>query len=137
MQFTITIEHAGSIRVVLEPDPQMLAELTGLRSDVASLRAAILTNQGATMTAFERLTGEVAETRGAIASLRTLTAGLSAYIRANVTDQAALNALADSLDQGQGEIAQAITENPIPGEVVENPPPPPEGGSGEPEAPTT
>jgi len=133
MSFTIVIEHAGTIRVVLEPDAQTLAELKGLRSDVASLRTQILTNQGATMTAFERLTQEVTETRGIIASSNALLAGLSAYIRANVSDQAALNALADSLDTGQAEAAAAIAANPIPGEVVVEPPPPPEGGTGEPE----
>lgn len=60
---------------------------------------------------FDRLVTEVAETRTAQASLIALVEGLAQQIRDNATDPAALKALADSLDAGQGEIAAAITAN--------------------------
>jgi len=97
------------------------------------------------MNAMDRITQEVTETRGAIASLKALLVKLSDYIKANSNDPGKLEALADSLQAGQDEVAQAIADNPVPGEVIGEPEPEPGGGgeeeggggSGEPETPTT
>lgn len=61
--------------------------------------------------AMQRLTDEVTETRTSQASIIALVAGLAQQIRDAVGDEDALNALADSLDQGQTEIAQAVADN--------------------------
>ncbi len=59
----------------------------------------------------DRLTSEVAQSRAATDSVLVLVAGLAQQIRDNATDPAALNALADSLDQQQADIAAAVTDN--------------------------
>lgn len=142
---TINLQRL-ELRIVA--DPETLAAIVekaieGLRSDVAQLRTEVRDLKGATMTAFERLTNEVTETRGAIASMKALLQGLSDYIKANSNDPAKLEALADSLQAGQDEAAAAIAANPVPGEVVVTEPPA-DGGKpetppteGEPETPTT
>lgn len=100
----------------------MFTQLIGL----AILALAIVLNRRIKNMAgeLERLTTEVAETRGVVASAIALIKGfkqaLDEAIAAN--DPAALTALSDSLDAGQQELAQAIAENPLPGE----PPPPTE-----------
>lgn len=130
---TINLQRL-ELRIVA--DPESLAAivetaLAGLRSDVAQLRTEVRDLKGATMTAFERLTQEVTETRGVITSLKTLIEKLAEYIRANSNDPAKLEALADSLNAGQEEAMAAIAANPVPGEVIGEPEP--GGGSGEPE----
>ena len=64
--------------------------------------------------ALDRLTAEVAETKGAAQSAITLLNGLGQYIRDNLSDAAALTALADELDAAQADIAAAVTANPLP-----------------------
>lgn len=61
--------------------------------------------------ALDRLTREVAETRGAAESAAALIAGLAQQIRYNIDDSDQLNALADSLDESQSEIAAAVNAN--------------------------
>lgn len=67
--------------------------------------------------AFDALTAEVAETKGAVNSLITLVQGLSAYIKANAADEQAMLDLAASLDADQAEITAAVAANPVPGDT--------------------
>lgn len=80
---------------------------------VAVIVGSIIVRKGYTImsAALDRLTAEVAETRSANASILALVAGLSQQIRDNAEDPAKLNALADSLDEGQAELAAAVTAN--------------------------
>lgn len=80
---------------------------------IAILVGAFIVRKGyKTMSAaLDRLTAEVAETRSANKSILALVAGLSQQIRDNAEDPAKLNALADSLDEGQAELAAAVTAN--------------------------
>ncbi len=59
----------------------------------------------------DRLTAEVAQSRTATDSVLALVAGLAQQIRDLATDPAALNALADQLDQQQADIAAAVSAN--------------------------
>ena len=59
----------------------------------------------------DRLTTEVSESRTAVDSVLALVAGLAQQIRDLATDPAALNALADQLDQQQADIAAAVSAN--------------------------
>jgi len=58
---------------------------------------------------FDRLTQEVAETKGIVESIKTLASELADFIRANVNDPVALTAMADSLDADQATLATAVT----------------------------
>jgi hypothetical protein len=60
--------------------------------------------------ALDRLTAEVSETKSAVDSAVALISGLAQQIRDNVSEDA-LNALADSLDAQQAELAEAVTNN--------------------------
>jgi len=59
----------------------------------------------------DRLTTEVGETRTVVDSAVLLLGQLADLIRANATDPAALNALADDLDRQQGDLAAAVAAN--------------------------
>lgn len=80
---------------------------------VAIIVGSIIVRKGYTTMseALDRLTKEVSETRAATASALALIAGLAGQIRDNAEDPAALNVLADSLDESQSEIAAAVTAN--------------------------
>lgn len=58
--------------------------------------------------ALERLKREVAESKTATASAVALIGGLAAQLRDIADDEDAINALADSLDEQQAEIAGAV-----------------------------
>lgn len=61
--------------------------------------------------ALDRLTAEVAESRTATESAIALIAGLSDQIRELKDDPAALEALADDLDNQQSQIGAAVSNN--------------------------
>lgn len=71
--------------------------------------------------ALDALTKAVTDEEGAADSIITLVGGLSEFIKANTTNPAALTALAESLDAKKKAILDAITANPVPGQVI--PPP--------------
>lgn len=73
----------------------------------------------------DRLTTEVEETKGAVASATALIQGLADFIRNNASDPAALKRMADSLDADQASIGEAMAANPLPGEVIVPPAEPP------------
>lgn len=77
-------------------------------------------------TAMENLTREVSETKGVIASAKTLLSNLATRLRSNAGDPAAIQALADELDAEQTTLAQAITDNTVP-EPAPGPTPDPGG----------
>lgn len=64
----------------------------------------------------DRLTNEVSETRGALQSAIVLIQGFKAALDAAIAagNPAALEALSDSLDEGQAELAAAVAANPLP-----------------------
>lgn len=66
----------------------------------------------------EDLTTEVAETKGIMASAKVLIEGFAAALAAAGTDPVKLAALKADLDSGSTELADAIANNPLPGEVV-------------------
>lgn len=66
----------------------------------------------------ENLETEVSETTGVMASAKALIIGFAAALRAAGTDKVKLTELANSLDGGANDLAAAIAENPLPGEVV-------------------
>lgn len=70
----------------------------------------------------ENLTTEVAETKGIMASAKVLIEGFAAALAAAGTDPVKLKALKDDLNAGSEDLAAAIAANPLPGEVVEEPP---------------
>ena len=78
------------------------------------------------MNALDALTKAVTDTEGAADSVITLLGQLSAYIKANTTNPAALQTLADGLEAKKQAIIDAISANPVPGQVV--PPPTPAPG---------
>lgn len=61
--------------------------------------------------ALDRLTTEVQENRDATQAAVTLITGLAQQIRDAIGNEDALNALADSLDEDQTAIAEAVTAN--------------------------
>lgn len=63
------------------------------------------------MADLSRLTQEVAESRGAVQSAITLIRGLRQQIIDAGTDPAKLEELANSLDQDQRDLAEAVAEN--------------------------
>lgn len=69
----------------------------------------------------QELTTEVEETKGIMASAMTLIRGFAAALAAAGTDPVALTNLKNSLNAGSEELAAAIAENPLPGEVVTPP----------------
>jgi hypothetical protein len=80
----------------------------------------LLLTQGAQiMTALERVTQEVEETKTAVESITTLLGKLAQMIRDSVGNAAALNKLADDLDAQQVKIADAVVAN----TPAEEPPP--------------
>ncbi len=62
----------------------------------------------------DRLTTEVAETRNVVDSAILLIKSLADQIRDNADDPAALNALADTLDAQQADLAEAVAANTMP-----------------------
>lgn len=76
----------------------------------------------------QRLTDEVAQTRTATQSVLTLIGGLAQQIRDNVNDEAALNALADGLDENEQEIVSAVSANTSGGDGGTGTPGTPPGG---------
>lgn len=62
----------------------------------------------------EALTDKVTKISGAADSAVELITNLSAYIRANSADPAAIAALADSLDAKANELGEAVAANPTP-----------------------
>lgn len=89
-------------------------QLAGIEASLLNLTQLVTKGNTDMSAALDRLTQEVAETKGAADSAIALLTGLGDYIRANVSDQAALNALADDLDAKQAEIAAAVAANPVP-----------------------
>lgn len=75
------------------------------------LFACLERNTAIMSTALDRLTAEVAETRNSVDSAITLINGLATQIRDNLGNDIALEALADSLDSKQTELAAAINAN--------------------------
>jgi len=71
--------------------------------------------------ALDRLTAEVTESKDATLAATTLIAGLAQQIRDAIGSETQLNALADSLDADQAEIAAAVTAN-TPSEPPVEPP---------------
>lgn len=88
-----------------EPTPAQLLALFGQLLQLAE-RTDNLT------AALDRITAEVAETRGAVQSFIVFAAGIAEQLRQNAHDEAAINALADDLDAGQAEIAAAMIAEP-------------------------
>lgn len=71
----------------------------------------ILQNEGIIMADLTNITREVSEIRGVVDSAVALLEELAGQIRANATDEAALNDLADSLDAKAGELGAAVAAN--------------------------
>lgn len=88
--------------------------LAGIEASLSNLTELVLKGNVHMSAALDRLTQEVLDTKGAADSAIALLTGLGDYIRANVSDSAALNALADDLDAKQAEIAAAVVANPVP-----------------------
>lgn len=61
--------------------------------------------------ALKRLTQDVADLKTAASSARAMIEGLSAQIRANAGDEAAMTALADDLDTVKADLAGAVAAN--------------------------
>lgn len=76
----------------------------------------VLAKEAAMAGELDRLTTEVSETRGVIDSAIALIRGFKAALDAAIAagNPAALTALSDSLDTKTNELAQAITDNPLP-----------------------
>lgn len=66
----------------------------------------------------EDLTTEVEETKGIMASAKVLIVGFAEALRKAGSDPVKLKELQASLDTGSSDLAQAIADNPLPGEVV-------------------
>lgn len=96
-------------------------QLAGIESSLSTIKKGIAMANAA----LERLQREVEETRGVANSAVALLNGLGQYIRDNVSDQNALNELADKLDADQAALAASIAANPLPGETTEPPTEPP------------
>ena len=62
----------------------------------------------------DRLTASVTAEEGQVDSLIALVNGLAQIIRDNVSNPAALTALADSMDAETGKIQAAVAANPLP-----------------------
>lgn len=77
--------------------------LTSLNKEILNMSAVV-----------DNLTAKVAKIEGAADSALVLLQGLSDYIKANVNDPVALQALADSLDTEGDKIAAAVAANPVP-----------------------
>lgn len=77
----------------------------------------------------EDLTAEVQETKGIMQSAKTLIEGFAEALKNAGTNPAKLKALRDDLNAGSEDLAAALAANPLPGEVIEEPPvePAPEG----------
>jgi predicted nucleic acid-binding Zn-ribbon protein len=67
--------------------------------------------------ALDKIATEIAQNNEVIDSAMTLIESLAEEIRANITDQAALNALADQLDANSEKLADAVAAN-TPAEVL-------------------
>jgi hypothetical protein len=63
---------------------------------------------------YQALLAAVTAAQGAEASGTVLINGLGAYIAANKTNPAALQALADSLQKPNADLATAVAANPVP-----------------------
>jgi len=90
--------------------------------DLPAMVQQVLQQQGVLMTALERLTEEVEQSRTVAESAKALIVGLAEQLRQASTDPAAINTLADRLDAQQALLAAAIEANQVP---VSQPPAPP------------
>lgn len=109
------IEHIHSLSPALQ---DLLERAVGKGPSDAAALAAIdkkldkLLQQGdAEQMDFKRLTASVAQNTDAANSAKETLAALAAEIRANAGNQAALEALADSIDANNTTIADAIVAN--------------------------
>ena len=103
-----------TVNVTQSVPPELSDRLGQILTAVQSVQSTE-TTQGAAMAsmqeAMDRITREVQETRDAQQAAVTLIGNLAQQIRDNVGDPAALEALADSLDQGQQELGAAVVAN--------------------------
>lgn len=81
--------------------------------DVSQVLAAIEGPIGLMVTAIERLTQEVAQSRTVTEGAVAFISGIPGMIRGAIADEAALNALADDLDSQQKVLADALTANTV------------------------
>lgn len=69
----------------------------------------------------DNLTTEVSETKGIMASAKALIVGFNQKLKDAIAagNPAALTALSQELDTSTNDLAQAIADNPLPGEITE------------------
>lgn len=68
------------------------------------------------------LATEVSETKGIMSSAKVLIEGFAAALAAAGTDPTKLAALRSDLNAGSEDLAAGIAANPLPGEVIVDPP---------------
>lgn len=90
--------------------------------EILSKQNLIIQNLQAMANEIENLTAEVAETKGIMASAKTLIEGFADALEAAGTDKAKLDALREDLSTGSDQLAAAITNNPLPTEPTPEPP---------------
>jgi hypothetical protein len=96
----------------------LLAELLVLVATLFILWRLTTMNQ-----AVERMTAEVTELTTVVSGAKTLLQNLSAQIRENAGDEAAMNALADALDEQNDTLAAAVAANTPAAEPAPDPEP--------------
>jgi cell division protein ZapA (FtsZ GTPase activity inhibitor) len=112
------IDFGGSVHVHVHVHGE-----GGANEELLRLVQKLLDQESEMSQAFDRIRQSVANAKGRDASGATLIRQFGDYVRRHADDPAALNQLADDLDNGGTDLLSAISENPLPTEDTGEPAP--------------